>query len=42
MVKNLKLEKGPPEVYKRVLVNDQCIVNFMKYEIEHFIASETN
>jgi hypothetical protein len=42
MVKNLKLEKEPPKIYKRVLVNDQFISDFMKYEIENFISSETN
>lgn len=42
MIKNLELEKGPPESCKRVLVNDQFVVDFMKYEIENFISSETN
>lgn len=42
MVKNLKLEKEPPEMCKRVLVNDEFTADFMKYEIENFISSETN
>jgi hypothetical protein len=42
MVKNLKLEKGPPEIFKRVLLNDQFIADFKKYEIENFTSSETN
>jgi hypothetical protein len=42
MVKNLKLEKESPGMCKRVQVNDQFIAYFMKYEIEHFISSETN